>query len=68
MTYEDWLKTVPEAITGDTLWKMRMYQTTSMRSVLPVKAAIGIMRHAMSWRPMSLSIVYPCLRRSTVCF
>ncbi len=26
MTYEDWLKTVPEAITGDTLWKMKVYQ------------------------------------------
>jgi four helix bundle protein len=26
MTYEEWEKTVPETITGDVLWKMRVYR------------------------------------------
>jgi four helix bundle protein len=26
MTYEEWEQTVPEAITGDVLWKMRVYR------------------------------------------
>lgn len=27
MNYEDWLKTVPASITGDSLWKMAAYRT-----------------------------------------
>ncbi len=26
MTYEEWERTVPEAITGDVVWKMRVYR------------------------------------------
>ena len=26
MNYDEWVKTVPEAITGDTLWKLKVYR------------------------------------------
>ena len=27
MTYEEWWKTVPEAVSMDTLWKMKVYRS-----------------------------------------
>jgi hypothetical protein len=31
MNFDDWLKTVPETITGDSLWKMEAYRLGSAR-------------------------------------
>ncbi|MBC8449203.1 MAG: four helix bundle protein [Chloroflexi bacterium] len=52
MDYEEWERSVPETITGDTLWKMRAYRLALFLSDLGWRDATKLMRDR---RTMSLS-------------
>jgi four helix bundle protein len=44
MTYEDWEKTVPRTITGDSLWKMEVYRLSLFAADLAWQDATKLMR------------------------
>lgn len=52
MNHEEWEKTVPEAITGDSLWKIRAYRLALFLSDLGWHDVTKLMRHR---RTLSLS-------------
>lgn len=44
MTYQDWARTVPEAITGDSLWKVEAYRLALFASDLAWRDVTKLMR------------------------
>lgn len=47
MTYDQWLKSVPLEITGDTLWRMEVYKLSLF--AIDYEYALGSARESRNW-------------------